>query len=157
MKLSLQTTIFLILFYFLSAPQEIYSQDSWWPDRKYRNEQTRIKYFLCKKAFEDIAKGFATSNINFVNLYFDSEVYVNLISVEKGYYSSNQAELILIEFMNYFPVNRVRYTRSHRNVKYAFAIGTYRYNRGGGNTELTFSISLKYKNNKWLVDQINIY
>lgn len=157
MKKTLQSTIFLILFYFFFAPQEIYSQDSWWPDRKYRNEQTRIKYFLCKKAFEDIAKGFATSNINFVNLYFDSEVYLNLISVEKGYYSSNQAELIILEFMNYFPVNRVRYTRSHRNIRYSFAIGTYRYNRGSGNTELTFSISLKYKYDRWLIDQINIY
>ena len=157
MKFSLYFTIFLILLFYFFLPKETYAQDSWWPDKKYRNDQTRIKYFLCKRAFEDIAKGFSNSNINFINLYFDSEVYLNLISVEKGYYSSNQAGLLILDFLNYFPVNRVRYYRSHRNVKYAFAIGSYRYNKGAGNIELTFSVSLRYKNEKWLIDQINLY
>ena len=131
-------------------------QDGWWQDKKYRDEKVRIKYFLCKKSFEDILKGFNNRNINFINLYFDSEVYLNIISKDRGYYSSDQAELILLDFLDYFKPYAFGYSTSHRKSKYAFALGSCNYNVGMGKRKLKLSVSLKYRGKKWLIDQINI-
>lgn len=148
--------IFIFLF-LLTAIGNIQAQsDDWWQDKKYRDEKVRIKYFLCKKAFEDIQKGFNNRNINFINLYFDSEVYLNIISKDRGYYSSDQAELIVLDFLDYFKPYAFNYSMSHRKTKYAFALGTCNYNVGMGKRKLKLSVSLKYRGKKWSIDQINI-
>ena len=153
---SLTVSIFcLFLLIFLSV-EDSNAQDGWWKEKKYKSEKVRIKYVLCKKAFEDIVSGFNNKNVNFINLYFDTEVYLNIISKDKGYYSSNQAELILIDFMDYFKAYAYKYSRSHSKNSYAFAIGYCRYNKGMGVRKLKLSVSLKYKNKQWLIDQINI-
>ena len=147
---------FLMLFFFFYGAN-VFAQDDWWVDKNYKYEKTRIKYHLCKNAFKDIAYGFSNQNINYINLYFSTQVYLNIISDEKGYYSANQAELILVDFMDYFGVFSVKYLRSHHKNSYAFAIGKCYYNRGSGKRELSISVALKYRNKKWIIDQINIY
>lgn len=146
---------FFVLFFLFNAGDS-HSQDDWWKDKNYKNEKTRIKYHLCKNAFKDIAFGFSNQNINYINLYFGTQVYLNIISEEKGYYSANQTELILVDFMEYFGIFSVKYLRSHHKNSYAFAIGKCYYNRGGGKRELSISVALKYRNKKWIIDQINI-
>ena len=150
------TILFVFVFLFLHG-DKLTAQDDWWKDKNYKSEKVRIKYVLCKKAFKDIASGFSTQNINFVNLYFNTQVYLNVISSDKGYYSANQAELILVDFMEYFGVFSVKYIRSHHKNSYAFAIGKCYYNRGSGKRELDISIALKYRNKRWIIDQINVY
>ena len=147
---------FFVLF-FLFSVENVHSQDDWWKDKNYKYEKTRIKYHLCKNSFKDIAFGFSNQNINYINLYFGTQVYLNIISDEKGYYSANQAELILIDFMDYFGVFSVKYLRSHHKNSYAFAIGKCYYNRGSGKREYSISVALKYRGKKWIIDQINIY
>lgn len=153
----MQSRFYLILLFLIAFCGQIYAQsDDWWEDKKYRDEKVRIKYFLCKKAFEDVQKGFNNRNINFINLYFDSEVYLNIISKDRGYYSSDQAELIILDFLEYFKPYAFSYSMSHRKTKYAFAVGTCNYNVGMGKRKLKLSVSLKYRGKKWLIDQINI-
>lgn len=146
--------IFLFISSFLGPLQA--QNDDWWQDKKYRDEKVRIKYFLCKKAFEDILKGLNNRNINFINLYFDTEVYLNIISKDRGYYSSDQAELIILDYLDYFKPYAFSYSMSHRKTKYAFALGSCNYNVGMGKRKLKVSVSLKYKGKKWLIDQVNI-
>jgi len=143
-------TVFFIAFVNLSA------QDDWWKDKKYKDEKTKAKYALCKRTFKDIATGFNTQNINRINTYFGSEVYLNIISNEKGYYSPNQAELILSDFMDYFKVISFKYKHSYFKSTFAFALGKYVYDRGSGKRELNASVSLKYKDDKWIIDQISL-
>ncbi|MEO6695044.1 MAG: DUF4783 domain-containing protein [Ignavibacteria bacterium] len=144
--------IILILFF----NTESFSQDKWWKEKKYKSETSRNKYELCKKTFKDIGFGFASNNINFINLYFDSQVYLNIISNEKGYYSPNQAEIILLDFMEYFTIDNIKYQRSSKFNTYAFVNGVYSYMKGSGKRDLGITISLKYNNNRWFIDQINI-
>lgn len=149
---------FILLFFFVfTSYGNLHAQnDDWWQDKKYKDEKVRIKYFLCKKSFEDILKGFNNRNINFINLYFDSQVYLNIISKDRGYYSSDQAELIILDFMDYFKPYAFSYSTSHRKSKYAFVLGSCNYNVGMGKRKLKLSVSLKYRDSKWLIDQINI-
>lgn len=132
------------------------AQDDWWKDKKYKDDKAKSKYALCKRTFKDIATGFNTQNINRINSYFGSEVYLNIISNDKGYYSPNQAELILSDFMDYFKVVSFKYKHSYLKNSFAFALGKYIYDRGSGKRELNASVSLKYKDDVWIIDQISL-
>ena len=142
--------VFFIIYGNLNA------QDDWWKDKKYKDDKTKAKYALCKKTFKDISSGFNTLNVNKINAYFGSEVYLNVISNDKGYYSPNQAEFILTDFMDYFKVVSFKYKHSYFKNTFAFALGKYIYDRGSGKRELNASVSLKYKDEKWIIDQISL-
>lgn len=146
----------LITVAFLFNCEKTFAQDRWWKEKKYKYESARIKYDLCKKTFKDISSGLSYKNINLINPYFDSQVYLNVISSEKGYYSSSQAELILIDFMDSFSIENFKYKRSSTFNSYAFANGVYTYRVGSGKRNLKVTISLKYKYKTWYVDQITI-
>lgn len=153
-----KTALIFILFtlvYFAPANKAV-SQDKWWKDKNFKNEHLRAKYDLCKKTFKDIGYGFSISNVNHINQYFDEQVYLNIISTEKGYYSPNQAEIIITEFMDYFKVDEFKFITSKRYNTYAFVNGKYYYRLGNGKRTLDVTISLKYLNDKWYLDQINI-
>lgn len=156
--MSRNTALFLSLVFVVSffSWNNSFSQDKWWKEKKYKYEEARVKYELCKKTFKDIGNGFLYKNINYINPYFDSQVYLNVISNEKGYYSSSQAELILLDFMEYFTIENFKYIRSSRFNTYAFVNGIYSYIIGSGKQELGVTISLKYKNRIWYIDQITI-
>lgn len=132
------------------------AQDDWWKDKKYKDEKTKSKYSLCKRTFKDIATGFNTQSVSRISYFFGSEVYLNVISTDKGYYSPNQAELILSDFMDYFKVVSFKYKHSYLKNSFAFALGKYVYDRGSGKRELNASVSLKYKDDVWIIDQISL-
>lgn len=146
---------FIIVFSFISLNSSL-SQDKWWKEKRYKSEYMRIKYDLCKKTFKDIGYGFASRNINYVIPYFDSQVYLNVISNDKGYYSSTQAEQILLDFMDYYTIYNFKYQRSSRFNTYAFVNGVYTFTMGTGKRDLKVAISLRYFDDKWYIDQISV-
>jgi len=151
------TRIFILIFAFcIIAGKNVNAQDDWWKDKRFKDDGQKAKYSLCKKTFKNISEGFNYQNINDINVYFGSEVYLNIISNERGYYSSNQAELILTDFMEYFKVVSFKYKHSYLKNSFAFAIGKYIYDRGSGKRELNASVSLKYIDDVWIIDQISI-
>jgi len=146
----------LTVFFCFLAFSLTHAQDGWWKDKKYKDEFTKQKYALCKKTFKDIGNGLSYRNISNINPYFDEQVYLNIISYEKGYYSSSQAELILMEFMDYFKIINFNYKRSSRYNTYAFAVGKYHYSINGNKRELEVGVSLKYYRDNWYIDQVMI-
>lgn len=146
----------LLFIFSLVAVTDAFSQDKWWKEKKYKSDFTRAKYELCKKTFKDIGFGFTYRNINYITPYFDSQVYLNMVNNDKGYYSSTQAEQIIMDFMDYFTVSNFKYIRSSRFNTYAFVNGVYSYMVGSGRRDLKVAISLKYYDYKWYVDQISI-
>jgi hypothetical protein len=152
----LKFRILLAFCVFFIVYSNLNAQDDWWKDKKYKDDKTKSKYALCKRTFKDIATGFNTQNVNRINTYFGSEVYLNIISNDKGYYSPNQAELILSDFMDYFKVVSFKYKHSYLKNSFAFALGKYIYDRGSGKRELNASVSLKYKDDAWIIDQISL-
>ncbi|CAN5658513.1 hypothetical protein BH10BAC5_BH10BAC5_04570 [soil metagenome] len=145
---------FIVLF--LGFIENAHAQDNWWKDKKYSTETVKAKYQLCKGTFKEIGQGFTYRNINNINKYFGDQVYLNIISNEKGYYSPTQAELILVDFMDYFTVSSFNYKRSSRYNTYAFAVGKYVYKLSGNKRELDILVSLKYYGDAWMIDQVTI-
>ena len=148
--------VLILVFFSFFLLQSASAQDSWWKEKKYKDDFTRQKYALCKKTFKDIGSGLSYQQVSGISKYFDDQVYLNLISYEKGYYSSSQAELILMEFMDYFKVVSFALKRSTRYNTYAFAMGKYKYSINGNKNELEVSVSLKFYNDAWFIDQIMI-
>jgi len=146
--------VFLSILLFITVNSS--AQQKWWTDKKYKTDRQRIVYTDCKITFETIAEGFYYRNINNIINYFDSQVYLDLLNIDKGYYSENQAELILLDFIEYYTVDDFYYTRSHAKSDYAFAIGYYIYTKGSSRIKLNASVSLFYKNETWYIDQISL-
>ena len=144
----------IVIFAFFSTIS--YSQDNWWKEKKFKDIKTKIKYDDCKKSFKEIAAGLNYSNTNSIKKYFTDQIYLNIISTEKGYYSSSQAEIILDDFMNYFKVISFKFKRSYYKNSFAFALGTYKYDIGSGVRELEVSVTLNYDNGTWYIDQITV-
>ena len=141
----------MILF---SFSQQVNAQDSWWKEKKYKTEAKRQKFAKCKQVFTSIAEGVKYSNIFYITPYFGSEVYLNILKNESGYYSPEQARYIIENFLVNNPVNSFKWKLSNRTENYAFATGKYKYNKNGFVSSYGISVSLKYEVDTWLIDQI---
>ena len=150
--------IYLLSFLFLTFifVSNSFSQDDWWKDKKHKDEKSKAKHSLCKRTFKDIASGFNNQGLASITNYFGSEVYLKILSYDKGDYSPNQAEIILSEFIDYFKIVSFKYKHSYCKNSFAFAMGKYIYDKGSGKRELNASVSLKYKDEKWIIDQISL-
>jgi hypothetical protein len=133
-----------------------YAQTKWWVDKKYKNDRQRVIYTDCKLTFESIAEGFNSGDLSSITKNFDAQVYLDILNIDKGYYSANQAELILKDFMNYYTTDNFYYTGSHAKSDFAFAIGYYIYYKGSSRVKLNASVSLYYKDESWYIDQISL-
>lgn len=140
--------IFLII---LSLALNVFGQEKWWNEKKYPNT---IKYKECKYTFENIASGFKNSNADKITRYFNSELYLDILGFDAGFYSANQAEQILIDFLDYFSIVNFYYIKSFVNVNSAFAIGYCIYSRNSTTVKINASITLKYKEQSWYIEQI---
>lgn len=147
--------LFLLVFCFVLT-ENSFSQDSWWKDKKYKTEAKRVKFANCKKVFVNISDGLNLSSVYMVIPYFGSEVYLNILNDEKGYYSPDQTKYILENFFSNNQVYNFKWRMSSRTENYAFASGKYKYSKNGYINNYSLSVSLKYINETWLIDQIII-
>jgi len=147
--------IVLILFGFVLTGK-LYSQDNWWKEKKYRSEEKRQKFLNCKNVFINIGEGLNYANVYALTPYFGTDVYLNILDNEKGYYSYEQTRLIIDNFLTNNAVYEFSWRISSRSENYAFASGKYKYKRNGYLNSYDFSVSLKYINGGWLIDQIII-
>jgi len=144
---------FLIFFQFVIS-NEGYSQVSWWKNKNYSSEAKRQKFADCKKVFLDIADGINYESVYLIIPYFGSEVYLNFVDNEKGYYSPDQARFIIESFLTNYPATSFKWKVSNASDNYAFALGKHKYKKNGSIYKFDVSASLKYVYGKWLIDQL---
>jgi hypothetical protein len=132
------------------------AQDNWWKDKKYKSETIRMKYSKCKKVFMDIGEGLNYSNVYTVVAYLGGEIYLNISSEDKGYYSSEQAKYILENFLSNYHSDGFKWRNSSKSDDYAFATGIFKYKKNGYINKFVISVSLNYIDDTWLIDQIII-
>lgn len=149
-------TIYLLAAFFAVAIScgDAYSQDSWWKEKKYKSEDKQKKFENCKHVFLSIADGLMYSNVTYISPFFQNEIYLSLQDSEKGYYNREQSGYIIESFLQSFPVSSFKWKNSSRSERYAFALGKYKYKKGGFISTFTISVSLKYLNDLWLIDQV---
>jgi Domain of unknown function (DUF4783) len=146
--------LLLVLLVIVMYSNQVLAQDNWWKDKKYKSEEKQKKFNYCKLAFVNIADGLMYSNVTYVSPYFQSEIYLNILNNEKGYYNREQSAYIIENFLSSYPVSSFKWKNSSRSEKYAFALGKYKYKKSGFISTFTISVSLKYVNDLWLIDQV---
>lgn len=144
-------SITLFLFICVSGT---YSQSNWWKDKKYKSKEQQQKFDNCKYTFLSISDGLMYSNVNYITPYFQNEVYISVKNGDKGYYNIDQAKYIIEDFLTNFPPDSFKWKNSYRSESYAFAGGKYIYKKNGYLNKYLITISLKYINDLWLIDQI---
>jgi len=154
-SLNISAGLILIIFFCISIiPKNASAQDTWWKDKRYHSEEKRQRAMNCKNVFMNIADGLNYSNVNYVTPYFGSEVYLNVQADEQGYYTPDQSRYILENFFGSNPVSSFRWKNCSHSDTYAFAIGKYKYQKSGFINTYTISVSIKYINDLWVIDQI---
>jgi len=151
---SLKVPLILIAGVLVLFPLKSYSQDSWWKDKKYKSEAKRQKFAECKRVFIEIGDGFKYGNVYYIVPNFGSEVYINFFDNEIGYYSPDQAQFIVENFLTSNRAESFRWKVSNATDTYAFALGKYKYKKNGYLKTFDVSASLKYVENKWLIEQL---
>lgn len=152
-SLILKPFVFAVIIFFLWGAQSL-SQDTWWKDKKYKSKEKQQKFDNCKITFMNIADGLQYNNVTYISPYFQNEMYLSLQNSEKGYYNREQSRYIIESFFSIYPSYSFKWRNSTRSETYAFAVGKYRYKKNGFINSFTVSVSLKYINNLWLIDQI---
>lgn len=149
-------TIYILaaLFVIIFFHEDVNSQDAWWKDKKYKTEEKHKKFENCKHVFLSISDGLMYSNVTYISPFFQNEIYLSLQNSEKGYYNREQSGYIIESFLQSFPVSSFKWKNSSRSERYAFALGKYKYKKGGFISTFTISVSLKYINDLWLIDQV---
>ena len=150
-----KTILTIIIFSFLLAGKN-YSQYGWWKDKKYKSKEQQQKYDNCKYTFVNISDGFMYSNVNYIIPYLQNEVYISIKNEDKGYYNTDQSRYIIEDFLSKYHSDSFKWKNSVRSENYAFANGKYVYKKDGYLNKLYISVSLKYINDLWLIDQIII-
>ncbi len=145
----------MIIFCFVLSGKT-FGQDNWWKDKRYKTEAKRQKFANCRRVFVAIGDGINYSNVYSVVQYFGTEVYLNILNDERGYYSPDQTKYIVENFFTNNPVYSFKWRTSSRTENYAFATGKYKYSRNGYINSYSISVSLKYIDERWLIDQIII-
>ncbi len=146
--------IFFFIVAILLISQQSFSQDSWWKQKKFKTESAKQKYLQCKSVFVTIGEGFGSADVYSVSQYFNDEVFLNISSVDKGYYSTEQAKMILENLFSSYPPNSFKWLNSNYSSSYAFASGRYKYSKGGFVNSYSIGVSLKYSSGYWKIDQI---
>jgi hypothetical protein len=152
----LRAFLLLAVLLMISGVCELKAQDNWWKEKKYKTEEKRQKFANCKKVFVLIGEGLNYANVYALTPYFGTDVYLNILDNEKGYYSSDQTKYIIDNFLTNNAVYEFKWKLSSRSENYSFATGKYKYKRNGYLNNYDFSVSLKYINGGWLIDQIII-
>ena len=143
-----------VLFIIVICTEQLAAQDSWWKEKRYKTEEKQKKFNECKLAFLNIGDGLMYSNVTYVSPYFQNEIYLSIQNSEKGYYNREQSSYIIENFFSTYVVSSFKWKNSSRSERYAFALGKYKYKKGGFISTFNISVSLKYVNDLWLIDQI---
>ncbi|HRJ86906.1 MAG: DUF4783 domain-containing protein [Ignavibacteria bacterium] len=154
MKLRLLYIILISFFVITLGPNYTYSQESWWKDKKYKTEEKQKKFENCKHVFISIGDGLMYGNVTYISPFFQNEIYLGLQNSEKGYYNREQSGYIIENFFSTYPVSSFKWKNSSRSERFAFALGKYKYKKGGFISTFTISVSLKYINDLWMIDQV---
>lgn len=146
----------LLLLFLFAENGTLLAQDNWWKDKKYKSESQKTKFEMCKKTFIEIGSGLSYGNINSIRPHFSSIIYLDVFGSEKGFYNESQAEIILSNFFENFPVEKFSYRSSTKYNNFASAKGGYEFRSGNISSSFQANVILKYKNRVWHVDQIII-
>jgi hypothetical protein len=106
---------------------------------------------------EKIEEGIKRNEGNALATYFAAQVYLNLQSEEEGYFSANQASLVLGHYLSVRKVLNFHFTTKQEEGGSAYATGGGTIIIRGVTEIIQLYVSFGLRSGKWVVTQFNIY
>ncbi len=110
-----------------------------------------------RSIFSNVQKGFSSGSIGLLSRHLGPQVYVNLRGGESGYYSGNQASIVLENYVRSQKIVSFTFTTIGESESNPYATGSAGFNVRGSREYAQVYVSLSLVGNRWVISQINIY
>jgi hypothetical protein len=107
--------------------------------------------------FRSVERGFNDGNVGTISQHFSPQVYVSLPNGEKGYYSVNQASIILQNYLSGRRIQSLSLQQSGGSETAPYASGQGRSEVRGTVENIQVYVSLSKVSNQWMITQLAIY
>ncbi|MDT8325186.1 MAG: DUF4783 domain-containing protein [Bacteroidota bacterium] len=98
----------------------------------------------------------SSGNIRFLESRLGHKVYLNLFTGINGYYSSEQAYLILESFFSTYTPISFSYSSRNFSIRNPYGFGPFTYERRGRRGSAEMFVSLALVDERWVINQITV-
>ncbi len=112
---------------------------------------------VLEPVFRDVEKGIIEGDAGLISKYFARQLSMSIPGNDPGYYSSNQAQFILQNFLNLHHTIRFHLTTTSSDDEYPFATGGGSFHDRGSVVRMQVYLSLMRQGDRWIITQFNIY
>ena len=107
--------------------------------------------------FQNVEHGLQNNAVNKFNKELGEIVSMTISSGDHGYYSANQAVLVLAGFFSEHRPVSFKFSRIHEKGFAPYATGRFIYVQKGIQKSAQVYVSLTQLNSQWVISQFNIY
>ncbi len=140
---------------FLSLGAARLPADSLRPDREYlRQDESQSEVGA---VLERIERGINRGDVSSFSDLFARQAFISVRRGVSGYFSANQAPLILQNFFSAHPVSRFRFTTSNLTAENPYATGGGVLAGRGSPERVQVYLALSKLASRWVIVQFNVY
>lgn len=110
-----------------------------------------------EEVFQAVQRGIAEGDFEELARYFSKHIYLNIQSIESGYYSANQAQFVVQNFFNTNKILSFSFTTYGESGGAPYATGRGSINVKGNREYIQVYVSLMKQKDRWVISQFNIY
>ena len=115
------------------------------------------KFESPSEIFEDVQKGVFQKDVGIFSKKIAPQVYIDLRSLERGYFSANQAISILQAFFDSRNIVNFKFSSISTKGKMPFATGGGILTMRGRRESFQIYVGLSQQNKHWVITQFNMY
>lgn len=120
-------------------------------------QQEDQKFESPSEIFEDVQKGIIQKDVEAFAKIIARQVYIDLRSLERGYFSANQAISILQAFFDSRNIVNFKFSSISTKGKMPFATGGGILTMRGRRESFQIYVGLSQQNRHWVITQFNVY
>ncbi len=110
-----------------------------------------------EEVFQSVQRGIVDGDIEELTRNFGRHIYLNIRSIESGYYSANQAQFVVQNFFNTNKILSFSFTTYGESGGAPYATGRGSINVKGNREYIQIYVSLMKQKDRWVISQFNIY
>ncbi len=107
--------------------------------------------------FQNVENGLQNNAVDKFKKELGEIVSMTISSGEHGYYSANQAVLVLIGYFSERRLVSFKFSRIHEKGSAPYATGRFIYVQKGIQKSVQVYVSLTEQGSRWVINQFNIY
>jgi Domain of unknown function (DUF4783) len=107
--------------------------------------------------FQNVEYGLQNNAIDKFEKELGEIVSMTISSGDHGYYSANQAVLVLVGYFSEHRLTSFSFSRIHEKGSMPYATGSFIYVQKGIQKSAQVYVSLTHQDSRWVISQFNIY